>query len=111
MPTAAPGDALTEIGRLGGGTVESLPEDVSDRKVAVSFLYNATIAVFESHGSERLQRFGKHHCIVRTVVAPTKGERGKGQGAGSPPRRLPPPTRCATCSSGSCSCSGVRCCV
>jgi hypothetical protein len=69
VATAALRGALTEIGRLGGGTVESYPEDASDRKVSGSFLYNATLAVFESHGFERVERLGKHHSIVRTVVA------------------------------------------
>jgi hypothetical protein len=31
--------ALREIGRLGGGTVESYPEDVEDRSVSGSFLF------------------------------------------------------------------------
>lgn len=70
VATAALRGALTEIGRLGGGTVESYPEDASDRKVSGSFLYNATLDVFESQGFERLRRLGKHHWVVRTVVPP-----------------------------------------
>jgi ribosomal protein S18 acetylase RimI-like enzyme len=60
--------ALLEIGRLGGGTVESYPEDVDDRSVSASFLYNGTVALFEGHGFERTRRLGKHHWVVAKVV-------------------------------------------
>ncbi len=69
VATAALQGALEEIGRLGGGTVESYPEDATGRKVSGSFLYNATIAVFESQGFERVRQLGKHHWVVRTTVA------------------------------------------
>jgi len=62
--------ALAEIARLGGGTVESYPEDTTDRKVSGSFLYNATLATFEAQGFERVRQLGKHHWVVRTVVPP-----------------------------------------
>ena len=48
VAAAALDGALAEIARLGGGTVESYPEDVEGRTVSVSFLYNATVALFES---------------------------------------------------------------
>ena len=60
--------ALTEIGRAGGGTVESYPEDAADRKVSGSFLYNATVTLFERHGFQRTRRLGKHHWVVTKVV-------------------------------------------
>ena len=62
--------ALEEIARLGGGTVESFPEDAAGRKVSGSFLYNATLAVFEAQGFERVRQLGKHHWVVRRFVAP-----------------------------------------
>ena len=38
--------ALQEIARLGGGTVESYPEDVEGRAVAAAFLHNGTLPMF-----------------------------------------------------------------
>jgi GNAT superfamily N-acetyltransferase len=84
VATAALRGALEEIGRLGGGTVESYPEDATGRKVSGSFLYNATLAVFESQGFERVRQLGKHHWVVRTAVASTAGQAAD---ADSPHRR------------------------
>ena len=66
---AALAGALKEIGRLGGGMVESYPEDTAGRKVPGSFLYNATVALFERHGFERMRQIGKHHWVVSRFVA------------------------------------------
>ena len=60
--------ALTEIARLGGGTVESSPEDVDGRKVSNSFLYNATLAMFEAQGFNRARRLGKNNWLVTKRV-------------------------------------------
>lgn len=60
--------ALEEIARLGGGVVESYPEDTDGRKVSGSFLYNATLATFERHGFARERQIGKHHWVVRRLV-------------------------------------------
>lgn len=68
VASAALGGALEEIARLGGGTVESYPEDVEGRSVSGSFLYNGTVSMFESHGFERIRRLGKHHWVVAKVV-------------------------------------------
>ena len=73
VASAALGGALTEIARLGGGTVESSPEDVTNRSVSSSFLYNATVSLFEEHGFERTRRLGKNHWLVTKVVAPDLG--------------------------------------
>lgn len=69
VSAAALAGALQEIARLGGGTVESYPEDVQDRKVSSSFLHNGTVSLFESHGFDRIRRLGKHHWVVAKVVA------------------------------------------
>jgi GNAT superfamily N-acetyltransferase len=66
---AALGGALREIARLGGGRVESYPEDVTGRKTSGSFLHNGTLAMFERHGFERDRRLGKHHWVVAKDVA------------------------------------------
>ena len=67
---AALAGALAEIARLGGGTVESYPEEVLDRKVSSSFLHNASAGMFESAGFERVRPLGKNHWLVSRVVAP-----------------------------------------
>jgi GNAT superfamily N-acetyltransferase len=64
---ALPG-ALDQIALLGGGTVESYPEDTSGRKVSGSFLHNATLGMFEQQGFERDRKIGKNRWVVRRVV-------------------------------------------
>src|SRR4051794_24531883 len=53
VAATALGGALEEIARLGGGTVESYPEDTDGRSVSSSFLHNGTVAMFERCGFER----------------------------------------------------------
>ena len=60
--------ALREIARLGGGTVESYPQDVEGRPVSGSFLYNGTLSMFEREGFRRSRRLGKNHWVVTKVV-------------------------------------------
>jgi GNAT superfamily N-acetyltransferase len=75
VASAALAGALDQIARLGGGTVESYPEDVDGRRVSGSFLHNATLALFEEHGFERTRQIGKHRWVVSTSVTATA--RGK----------------------------------
>jgi GNAT superfamily N-acetyltransferase len=65
---AALAGALEEIARLGGGLVESYPEDTAGRKTSGSFLNNITVAVFERHGFERDRQIGKHRWVVTRSV-------------------------------------------
>jgi len=65
---AALAGALEEIGRLGGGTVESYPQDVEGQSVSASFLHNATVGMFERQGFRRARRLGKSHWVVTRVV-------------------------------------------
>ncbi len=60
--------ALNEIARLGGGIVESYPEDVAGRSTSGSFLYNGTVAIFERLGFQRTRRLGKNHWVVTRVI-------------------------------------------
>jgi GNAT superfamily N-acetyltransferase len=60
--------ALNEIARLGGGTVESYPEDAEGRKVSKSFLYNGAISIFERLGFERTRQIGKNHWVVTKAM-------------------------------------------
>ena len=68
VASAALGGALEQIAQLGGGTVESYPEAVGDRKVSSSFLHNATAELFEQHGFAPTRRLGKHRWVVTKVV-------------------------------------------
>lgn len=68
VAAAALNGALQEIARLGGGTVESSPEDVEGRKVSNAFLYNATVAMFEQEGFERTRQLGKNNWLVSKRV-------------------------------------------
>ena len=69
VAAAALAGALVEIARLGGGTVESYPEDTAGRKVASAFLHNGTLAMFERQGFSRNRQIGKHHWVVEKWVA------------------------------------------
>ncbi|HLJ55485.1 MAG TPA: GNAT family N-acetyltransferase [Chthonomonadaceae bacterium] len=60
--------ALREIGRLGGGTVESYPEDTEGRPFIPAFQHNGSIAMFERQGFERTRRIGKFRWVVSRVV-------------------------------------------
>jgi GNAT superfamily N-acetyltransferase len=70
VAAAALEGALGEIACLGGGTVESYPEDTAGRSVAGAFLYNAAISIFERQGFARTRRIGKHCWVVAKVVTP-----------------------------------------
>jgi GNAT superfamily N-acetyltransferase len=68
VAAAALAGALEEIARVGGGTVESYPEDVDGRPVSGSFLHNGMVTMFERQGFERIRRIGKHHWVVSRIV-------------------------------------------
>jgi GNAT superfamily N-acetyltransferase len=65
--------ALHAISRLGGGTVESYPEEIDGRSVSSSFLHNGTVSMFESRGFARTRRLGKRHWVVTKVVPSALG--------------------------------------
>ncbi len=62
--------ALDEIARLGGGMVESYPEDVEGRSTSGAFLYNTTVGIFERLGFERSRKLGKNHWVVTRIIEP-----------------------------------------
>lgn len=68
VAAAALRGALQEISQLGGGMVESYPEDTTGRTVASSFLYNGSVAMFEKEGFERVRPIGKTHWVVSKLV-------------------------------------------
>ncbi|CAN7334308.1 hypothetical protein LJR016_001766 [Devosia sp. LjRoot16] len=67
VAAAALAGALGEISRLGGGLVESFPEDAEGRSVSSSFLHNGTLAMFEQAGFVRQRRLGKDRWLVTAV--------------------------------------------
>jgi len=69
VAAAALKGALQQIARLGGGTVESYPEDVAGRSVSSSFLHNGSVAMFEQQGFERIRPIGKNHWVVAKTVS------------------------------------------
>jgi len=70
VASAALAGALAQIATLGGGIVESYPEDVSGRKVSSTFIHNATLALFEQYGFERVRQLGKNNWVVRKLIVP-----------------------------------------
>ena len=70
VAAAALEGALREIARLGGGTVESYPEDTAGRTVSGAFLNSGTVSMFERQGFARSRRLGEHHWVAARVVLP-----------------------------------------
>lgn len=66
--------ALKIIASLGGGSVESYPEDVEGRQVSASFLHNSRLAMFEHQGFERRRPIGKNHWVVARQVMAASGQ-------------------------------------
>ena len=72
VAVAALAGALNEIARLGGGVVESYPEELAGRTVSSSFLHNGSVSMFEKQGFERARRIGKDHWVVTKVVGTSR---------------------------------------
>lgn len=60
--------ALELIKQLGGGVVESYPQDTQGENLSSSFLYNGTRQLFEKNGFTYAGNKGKNHCIMRIEV-------------------------------------------
>jgi GNAT superfamily N-acetyltransferase len=70
VASAALAGALEQIAVLGGGVVESYPEDVSGRKVSSTFIHNATLSLFEQYGFKKIRPLGKNNWVVQKFVSP-----------------------------------------
>jgi len=57
-------EALREITRLGGGTVEAYPEDYTGQKVSSSFLCSGTLGMFEKAGFKKARKIAMHRWVV-----------------------------------------------
>jgi GNAT superfamily N-acetyltransferase len=73
VASVALGGALGEIARLGGGLVESFPEDITGRRTSGGFLHNATTSIFERHGFSRERQLGKYHWLMTKRVRKAAG--------------------------------------
>ncbi len=60
--------ALELIIDLGGGVIESYPQDTQGKKVSNSFLYNGARHTFEKAGFSYEGHKGKNHCIMRKTI-------------------------------------------
>ncbi len=70
-------EAVREIARLGGGTVEAYPEEYGE-KVSSSFLCSGTLGMFEKAGFEKRRKIAMHRWVVaRRVPSETAGRRAK----------------------------------
>lgn len=63
--------ALDLIAQAGGGVVEGYPHIPGERRLSLSFLYNATIAVYERAGFELIRPKGLNNTVMRRTVAPS----------------------------------------
>jgi GNAT superfamily N-acetyltransferase len=64
--------ALREIARLGGGSVEAYPEDVTGRKVSRSFLCSGTVGMFEKAGFEKTRKIAMHRWVMARQISPDR---------------------------------------
>ncbi len=68
VASAALKGALQEIARLGGGRVESYPEEVVGRTASSSFLHNGTLTMLKREGFRLICPLGKSHWLVAKEV-------------------------------------------
>ena len=57
-------EAMREISRLGGGTVEAYPEDYTGQKVSSSFLCSGTLGMFLKAGFKKSRKIAMHRWVV-----------------------------------------------
>jgi GNAT superfamily N-acetyltransferase len=60
--------AVEQIAQLGGGSIESYPEEVEGRSTSSSFLHHATLGMFERLGFARDRKIGKDRWVVRRTI-------------------------------------------
>ncbi|HKV90092.1 MAG TPA: GNAT family N-acetyltransferase, partial [Thermoplasmata archaeon] len=68
IATRALQEAVREIARLGGGTVEAYPEDVEGRTVSRSFLCSGTLGMFRKEGFEKTRKIAMHRWVVTREI-------------------------------------------
>lgn len=75
IATVALREALREIGRLGGGTVEAYPEDFAGQRTSNSFLCSGTLGVFERAGFKRNRKIAMRRWVVNRTVPRSRAKR------------------------------------
>jgi GNAT superfamily N-acetyltransferase len=68
IATVALREALREIGRLGGGTVEGYPEDYTGQRTSNSFLCSGTLGMFEKAGFKQDRKIAMRRWVVSRKV-------------------------------------------
>ena len=76
VATFALQEALREIGRLGGGTVEAYPEDYKGTRTSSSFLCSGTLGMFERAGFQRDRKIAMRRWVVIRRVPRSRARRG-----------------------------------
>ncbi len=75
IATVALREALREIGRLGGGTVEAYPEDYTGQRTSNSFLCSGTLSMFEKAGFTRDRKIAMRRWVVSRRIPPDRSKR------------------------------------
>ncbi len=75
IATVALHEALQEIGRLGGGTVEAYPEDYAGQRTSNSFLCSGTLGMFEKAGFKRDRKIAMRRWVVNRTVPRSRAKR------------------------------------
>jgi ribosomal protein S18 acetylase RimI-like enzyme len=75
IATVALREALREIGRLGGGTVEAYPEDYTGQRTSNSFLCSGTLGMFEKAGFQRDRKIAMRRWVVNRTVPRSPAKR------------------------------------
>ncbi len=88
-------EALKEIRRLGGGTVEAYPEDYTGERTSCSFLCSGTLGMFEKAGFRKDRKIAMRRWVVvrdmpRQPAARSPSAKRVGSARGRRAPRRPP---------------------
>ena len=89
VATLALREAVREIARLGGGTVEAYPEDYTGERTSSSFLCSGTLGMFEKEGFRKDRKIAMRRWVVVRDV-PRKRQESSAVSKGA---KVPPPSR------------------
>ncbi len=68
-------EALRQIARLGGGTIEAYPEDYAGQKVSSSFLCSGTVGMFEKAGFDKTRKIAMRRWVVARKLPAKRASR------------------------------------
>jgi GNAT superfamily N-acetyltransferase len=75
IATIALQEAVRDIARLGGGTVEAYPEDYTNERTSCSFLCSGTLGMFEKAGFRKDRKIAMRRWVVVRKVRRAPGVR------------------------------------